>query len=113
LQLVSATLQLPLVVFAALLCWGLVNDNWSQAPESLRPFSAQDWSVILKSSDGSTAEIAEYNQGFLLQMKFFLKLSELAITAGWVAWSCGYLALSGMDLIHSSKKEALPSKDGT
>jgi hypothetical protein len=97
-----------LAIFTTLLCWGLVNDNWSQTPEFFRPFSSHDWSAMIEDSRTSIAEIEEYSQQFLLQMMFLFKLSELAITAGWVAWSCGYLALSGMNLI-----QALPSKDGT
>ncbi|NJR56944.1 MAG: sigma-70 family RNA polymerase sigma factor [Acaryochloris sp. CRU_2_0] len=102
---------LGLIIFAALLCCGLVNDNWSRAPETLRPLSTYDWATVFKDSGKYDSFSEDRLQFLVLTLVLQSKFLELAITAGWLAWSCGYLALLGMNLIPSSAKEALPSKE--
>jgi hypothetical protein len=95
-----------LAIFTTLLCWGLVNDNWSQAPESLRLFSTYDWAAMIEDS-GEYDSFSEEKQQFLVSILVSQsKFLELSLTAGWVAWSCGYLALSGLDRMLPKKEEA-------
>ncbi|NJM68465.1 MAG: hypothetical protein HC851_23770 [Acaryochloris sp. RU_4_1] len=95
-----------LVIFAALLCWGLVNDNWSRAPETLRPLSTYDWAAVFKNSDQYNAFSEDRLQFLVLTLVLQSKFLELSLAAGSLAWLSSYLALLGLDRMLPSEESA-------